>query len=234
MKSKFAKLTKVSVSVLAIAALAGCSSAPERMGKFNYEPNYPVNIPTKSLPQNGSLYQSGESLSLFDDLRAHRIGDIITINLAETMDANKKDAASYNRSNELNFGEPTVFGKTIKDVGIPGLNTLAVGAQNENAFSGSSDVKQNSSLTGAIAVTVVEVIPNGNLVIRGEKWITIHDGEEVVRFAGIIRPQDISPENTIDSEKVADVRIIYKDTGISGDNARAGAVSKFLAKFWPI
>jgi len=72
------------------------------------------------------------------------------------------------------------------------------------------------------------------LVIRGEKWITIHDGEEVVRFAGIIRPEDIAPDNTIVSTKVADVRLIYQDTGIAGDTARPGAVTRFLNKYWPL
>jgi flagellar L-ring protein precursor FlgH len=71
-------------------------------------------------------------------------------------------------------------------------------------------------------------------VVRGEKWITLHDGEEVIRFAGIIRPQDIKADNTIESGKVADVRLIYRDTGIGGDTARPGAVTKFLSKFWPL
>lgn len=235
MKKQLKKLIALTVPVLTVAVMSGCASpVPERMQKFSYEPNYPVNIPTQSMPKNGSLYHAGESMSLFNDSKAHRIGDIITINLTEKMNANKKDEASYDRSNEMSLGNPTIFGKTVKDVGVPGLSTLASGVTSENAFSGKSNVKQNSSLSGAIAVTVVEVIPNGNLVIRGEKWITIHDGEEVVRFAGIIRPQDITPDNTIDSQKVADVRIIYKDTGVSGDNARQGAVGQFLARYWPI
>ena len=81
---------------------------------------------------------------------------------------------------------------------------------------------------------MVEVIPNGNLVIRGEKWITIHDGDEVVQFAGIIRPEDIQPDNTIASEKVADVRLVYKDVGMTGDTARAGVGSQWLTKYWPL
>lgn len=226
-------LKRLSALAVISSFIVGCSNAPPRMEKFSYEPSYPVNIPKKTLPVNGSLYQTGESMTLFDDSRAHKIGDIITINLLEKFDAKKKDDAKYDRQNNVNFGDPTVFGKSIKDLGL-GINTLGVGATNTNSFAGKSDVKQNSSLTGAIAVTVVEVIPNGNLVIRGEKWMTIHDGEEVVRFGGIIRPQDIRPDNTIDSEKVADVRIIYKDTGVSGDTARAGAISKFLARYWPI
>lgn len=226
---------------LAALMLSSCASAPERMEKFSYEPNYPMNIPKKNLPKDGSLYQSGESLTLFDDSRAHKVGDIITINLAEKFDAKKKDEAKYNKTNQQQFGlnglaaagtNASAFGGNIS---VPGLGTgIGIGYGTDGSFAGKSDVKQNSSLTGSIAVTVVEVIPNGNLVIRGEKWITIHEGEEVIRFAGIIRPQDIRPDNTIDSEKVADVRLIYKDTGVSGDMNRPSAITQWLHKYWPL
>lgn len=226
----------------ALVVLSGCSSAPERMEKFNYEPNYPVNIPEKNLSKNGSLYHPGDALSLFDDSRAHKVGDIITIELNESFNAKKKDEAKYEKSDEVDYGVATpftLFGQTpTSPVSAPFASaaatpSLSVGYGNNSKFKGKSDVKQNSSLTGAIAVTVVEVIPNGNLVIRGEKWITIHEGEEVIRFGGVIRPQDIRPDNTIDSEKVADVRLIYKDIGVSGDVNRPGAATKFIHKYWP-
>ncbi len=124
------------------------------------------------------------------------------------------------------------MGQAINGVTAP-LQGLSVGYGSEGSFSGKSNVKQNSTLEGSIAVTVVEVISNGNLVVKGEKWITIHDGDEVVQFAGIIRPEDIRPDNTISSVKVADVRLVYKDVGMSGDNARTGVGSQWLAKYWP-
>ncbi len=223
-----------------ITLLAGCVSAPpERMQKFSYEPAYPLNIPEKNTANNGSLYYAGDSLSLFDDSRAHRIGDIITINLAEKFDAKKKDEAKYEKQNAQQYGlngklagSATIAGGNVS---VPGLGTgIGLSYGSTGKFKGKADVKQNSSLKGSIAVTVVQVIPNGNLVIRGEKWITIHDGDEVIRFAGIIRPEDIRPDNTIDSAKVADVRLIYKDVGISGDSNRPGAVTQFLSKYWPL
>lgn len=242
-KSKTTKTIKILAkwllaSAMAPVVLSGCSSTPERMEKFSYEPNYPTNIPTKNIPTNGSLYQTGDSMSLFDDSRAHKVGDIITINLDEKFDAKKKDQAKYNKTNTQNFGlngsgtigsNATAFGSTLG-----GKTGLGIGYGSNGAFNGKSDVKQNSSLSGAIAVTVVEVISNGNLVIRGEKWLTIHDGEEVIRFAGIIRPQDIRPDNTIDSKKVADVRLIYQDTGVAGDMTKPGAATQWLHKYWPL
>lgn len=233
-------LLKLSL-VTFVAMLTGCSSSPERMQHTSYAPNYPLNIPQQVQPQNGSLYQSG-AMTLFNDVRAHRIGDIITISLSEEMSASKKDEAKYDKSNAQDYGITTpltvntpnnLIGNAIKGVTSP-VSGLGFGYGSDSSFSGKSDVKQDSSLEGAIAVTVVEVIPNGNLVVRGEKWITIHDGDEVVQFAGIIRPEDIQPDNTIASEKVADVRLVYKDVGMSGDTARVGALSQWLNKYWPL
>jgi flagellar L-ring protein precursor FlgH len=226
--------------VMTTLILSGCSSAPERHQLANYAPSYPLNIPQSVQPNNGSLYQEG-AMSLFDDSRAHRIGDIITINLIESMSANKKDEAKYDKSNSQDYGITTpfsistpnnIFGKAVNGITAP-LQGLSVGYGSEGSFSGKSNVKQNSTLKGSIAVTVVEVISNGNLVVKGEKWITIHDGDEVVQFAGIIRPEDIRPDNTISSVKVADVRLVYKDVGMSGDTARAGIGTQWLSKYWP-
>lgn len=224
-----------------VVLLVGCSAAPERMQHMSYAPNYPLNIPKTAQPTNGSLYQAG-AMTLFNDARAHKVGDIITISLSESMSANKKDEAKYDKSNSQDYGITTPFsvntpnnivGNVVNSVTSP-LQGLGFGYGSEGSFSGKSDVKQNSSLTGSIAVTVVEVIPNGNLVIRGEKWITVHDGDEVVQFAGIIRPEDIQPDNTIASSKVADTRLVYKDVGMAGDTARAGVGSQWLAKYWPL
>ena len=219
-----------------LAVLQGCSTAPERLEAFNYEPAYPMNLAQGPQPQNGSLYQPGRAMTLFDDARAHRVGDIITIKLVEKFNANKKDQASFNRNNNQDFGVTTplnFLGRAPNEL-AGALGTGGIGYGTNSTFSGNSDIKQDSSVSGSVAVTVIEVIPNGNLVVRGEKWITVHDGEEVIRFAGIVRPQDIKPDNTIDSTKVADVRMIYRDTGIAGDTARPGVVTKFLSKFWPL
>lgn len=235
------KLKMLGLTTIVIGVLSGCTSTPERMQHISYAPSYPLNIPQQAQPKNGSLYQSG-AMTLFNDARAHRVGDIITIALSENMTAKKKDEAKYDKSNAQDYGITTplsvttpnnLVGDLVKGVASP-LEGLGFGYGSESSFSGKSDVKQNSSLSGSIAVTVVEVIPNGNLVVRGEKWITIHDGDEVVQFAGIIRPEDIQPDNTITSEKVADVRLVYKDVGMAGDTARSGIGTQWLNKYWPL
>ncbi|MBN2864646.1 MAG: flagellar basal body L-ring protein FlgH [Thiotrichales bacterium] len=222
---KNAKL--IGLAVLSSVLLSGCSSTPERIQNMTFEPSFPLNIPQQVETQNGSLYQVG-AMTLFNDSRAHRIGDIITIALTESFDAKKKDEAKYDKSNSQDFGVSVplnVFGQT---------QNLGVGYGSTGKFAGKSDVKQNSSMSGSIAVTVVEVISNGNLIVRGEKRLTIHEGDELIQFAGIIRPQDIRPDNTIDSTKVADVRLVYKDVGVSGDTNRPSALTQWMNKYWPI
>lgn len=234
--TQFKTYSRFGLLLILAGLLQACSSVPDRMEDFTYEPSYPTNMGQQPPPRNGSLYQASNAVTLFDDARAHRVGDIITVSLAEQFNANKKDEASYDKTTQADFGVTTplnVFGRTPEQI-YSGLGTGGIGYGSNNRFDGSSDVKQNSSVSGSVAVTVVEVIPNGNLVVRGEKWITVHDGEEVIRFAGIVRPQDITPDNTIESTRVADVRMIYRDTGIAGNTARPGAVTKFLSKFWPL
>jgi len=221
------RLTLLGITVLSAILLSGCSATPERVQNMTFEPSFPLNIPQQVETQNGSLYQVG-AMTLFNDSRAHRIGDIITIALTESFDAKKKDEAKYDKSNSQDFGVSTplsLFGQT---------KNFGVGYGSTGAFAGKSDVKQNSSMSGSIAVTVVEVISNGNLIVRGEKRLTIHEGDELIQFAGIIRPQDIRPDNTIDSTKVADVRLVYKDVGVSGDTNRPGAFTQWMNKYWPI
>ena len=227
---KNAKSVKL-VGFIAIlgALLTGCSATPERVQNMSFEPSFPTNIPQQVETQNGSLYQA-DAMTLFNDARAHRIGDIITIALTESFDAKKKDEAKYDKSNKQDYG----VSMPLNVFGSGGSGNLGVGYGSKGAFAGKSDVKQNSSMTGSIAVTVVEVISNGNLIVRGEKRLSIHDGDELIQFAGIIRPQDIRPDNTINSTKVADVRLVYKDVGYSGDNNRPGVLTRFMNKYWPI
>jgi flagellar L-ring protein precursor FlgH len=227
------------INVVALAAvgftvsvLTGCSTAPERMGKFEYEPAYPTNIAKNEAPRNGSLFQAG-AMDLFNDIKARRIGDIITVNLTEKMDAKKKAATNAKKSNATSLTAPTILGGTIA-AAAGGVNFLGdTTMDSSHNFKGQGDASQSNSLNGSISVTVVEVIPNGNLVVRGEKWVTINQGEEVIRFAGIIRPADVGPDNSIPSTKVADARIIYSGDGVVSESNKQGWLARFFSNFMP-
>jgi flagellar L-ring protein precursor FlgH len=224
--------TKLVMSLLVVGFLTGCSHTPDRMSKFEYEPAYPTNIPKLDTPRNGSLYQSG-AMDLFNDIKARRIGDIITVNLQEKMNAQKKAAANEKKSTVSSHKAPTLLGGTV-GLAAGGVNFLGdTSIDSNDTFKGQGDASQSNSLTGSISVTVVEVIPNGNLVVRGEKWVTINQGEEVIRFAGIVRPADVAPDNSIPSTKVADARIIYSGDGLVNEATQKGWLSRFFSNYWP-
>ncbi|MDH5183551.1 MAG: flagellar basal body L-ring protein FlgH, partial [Gammaproteobacteria bacterium] len=103
----------------------------------------------------------------------------------------------------------------------------------DQAFDGSGSSAQSNSLQGTISVSVMEVLANGYLVVRGEKILSLNQGDEFIRVSGIIRPEDVSPDNTVQSTKVANVQIIYGGTGALADANRDGWMSKFFKKVWP-
>ncbi len=221
------------ITVLMVGGvLTGCSHTPDRISKFEYDPAYPTNIPKLETPRSGSLYQTG-AMDLFNDIKARRIGDIITVKLQEKMNAQKKAAANEKKSNVSKHAAPSLLGGTV-GAALGGVNLLgATSLDSSDTFKGQGDASQSNSLTGDISVTVVEVIPNGNLVVRGEKWVTINQGEEVIRFGGIVRPADISPDNSIPSTKVADARIIYSGDGLVNEATQQGWMARFFSNYWP-
>jgi flagellar L-ring protein precursor FlgH len=183
------------------------------------------------LQNNGSLYQSGYDVRLFEDHTARRVGDILTVNLTEKTDAKKDADNKVKKKNSTSISIPTILGKQNREVLGYELNTSL---SSNNGFSGEGETNQSNSLTGNITVTVVEVLPNGNLMIRGEKRVTLNDGDEFIRLSGIVRPVDIDANNTISSNKVADATIMYTGQGALADASKMGWVARFFnSPFFP-
>ncbi|MDX1735832.1 MAG: flagellar basal body L-ring protein FlgH [Halioglobus sp.] len=222
------------IVVLASTALLGaCINSPSRV-----HPDYAVMEPIdyvpspESLAPTGAIYHNeGRSLVLFEDLRARRVGDILTIVLAESTDAAKSSDTSVDKSNSNVITNPLLAGK-LRD--FDGSNTLDFDLSSENSFGGESASNQSNSLNGSITVTVAKVLPGGNLYVQGEKWIHINQGNEYIRLRGIVRPVDILADNTILSTQVADARISYGGTGATADANRMGWLSRFfVSPLWP-
>ena len=227
---------------LALTALtAGC--ATHRQPDPAFAPTRPPN-PKPSELNNGAIYQDSFAMRLFEDQRARRVGDILTITLAETTTASKKADTTSKKKDDVDLKSPTLLGSSV-DFNIPGEfrkavplaridnNTLAVTTNTNQEFSGSGASSQSNSLTGSISVTVVEVLSNGNLVVRGEKIVGINEGDEFVQLSGIVRPQDIRPDNTVPSTYVANAQIRYGGSGAVADATAHGWLSKFFLAFWP-
>src|SRR5690606_39021158 len=135
------------------------------------------------------------------------------------------------RESSLSTGNPLLLGKTVTHDGRPILNNEWNTRQD---FSGEGSSSQSNRLDGDITVTVAHVYSNGNLLVQGEKWMTLNQGEEYIRISGIVRPTDIGPGNSVPSYKVADARIAYSGNGAINDANRPGFLSRFFLQRWPM
>lgn len=220
----------VLLSSLAII-LSGCLkplSIKKSASSFKPEKQRVVNIPRKD---NGAIYQQGMRVGLFEDTTAKYIGDVLTVVLLENTNSSATSNTNSSKDNKVELPGPTLAGqKVTKD----GVDILANDFNGEREFSGQGTSAMNSSMNGIISVTVAEVLPNKNLVVRGEKMMSLNQSDEYIRFLGIVRPQDIDQDNTIKSTKVANVHMAYGGQGDLAQANKMGPLGKFFqSQAWP-
>ncbi|HEX3836827.1 MAG TPA: flagellar basal body L-ring protein FlgH [Steroidobacteraceae bacterium] len=180
-------------------------------------------------PTNGAIYQAGREVVLFENPAARHVGDLVTIVLNESTAAQKSSSTNTSKSTTDTLPGMTILGKALTVHGVPILsNSIADAAK----FAGEGDSAQSNSLQGFITVTVQKVLPNGNLYVKGEKWIGINQGQEFVRMTGVIRPIDLAPDNSIPSSKVANAKIAYGGKGALADANAQGWLSRFFNSPW--
>lgn len=223
-------IQKASLVLVGLLVLAGCSNTKRVVRD---DPHYaPTVAGAHNIPHRteGSLYQGAYGLNLFDDRKALRVGDIITITLNERTVSRKTAGVNTSKDSEINFNAGSVLGAPLTFRG----NTMETDVQNSRNFSGNAGADQSNSLQGNITVTVAEVLPNGSLVVRGEKWMTLNRGDEFIRISGIVRPDDIAPDNTVPSTRLANAKISYSGTGSLADTQSMGWLSRFFnSEYWP-
>lgn len=231
------------MSGLVVSGLSGCTRLYEKPGDPRFSPVIPE-YQAQAEPKNGSLFAANKGLALYEDMKAKQIGDIITVVLTEVTAANKKSETKLNKKATAAIANPNLLGTGAKfdlpkQLPIPLVTTdnlnLAASIDADRTFDGKGDSNQSNSLNGTITVTVTQIYPNGNLYIRGEKWITLTQGDEFIRISGIVRPQDISPDNTLTSSRIADARITYSGRGDMHNTNKPGWINKILgSKLWPL
>lgn len=227
-------ITRCVVLVMCLLFSACVVQQPQRPNDPYYAPVLQTS-PVPSVAQNGSLFQANVAMDLYSDTKASRVGDIITVSLQESTTSSKSSAIGVVKDNDTNVlsdesGVGTILG-TTPSLGSFGLSTNLIA---EREFKGESEADQSNRLTGNISVTVVNVYPNGTLAIRGEKWMTLNRGDEYIRISGLVRPQDVSPDNTIVSTKIANARITYSGEGELADSQKMGWLSRFFnSPIWP-
>lgn len=219
----------ISAAVLCVV-LGGCANNKPMADDPAYAPTIASNMP---VPQrtDGSLYQDAYGVSLFNDRKAHFVGDVITVTLSERTVSRKSSGVNTSKNSGLDFNAGPLLGvnPTIKG------NELTTSMEQSRTFDGSADADQSNSLQGNITVTVAEILPNGNMVVRGEKWITLNRGDEFIRISGIVRPEDIAPDNTIVSTRLANAKISYSGTGELAATQKMGWLSRFFnSDLWPL
>ncbi|SFP44053.1 flagellar L-ring protein precursor FlgH [Geopseudomonas sagittaria] len=214
------------VALLPALLLSGCAQLPRASVVGEQEQ---VRIPERPLGQgNGSIYQARHGFQpLFEDRRPRMVGDILTIVLNEQVSASKNAASNATRSGSASLTPITVPDKLRK------LSEWEAELEGDNAFSGSGGSRANNAFSGTITVSVLEVMANGNLRVRGEKQIAINQGTEFIRFSGVVNPRTITGQNTVPSTQVADARIEYVGDGYINEAQHMGWLQRIFLNISP-
>ncbi len=218
-------------TVLAFAAatmLAGCAAPRHAVVDLGTQTTArPEPTPQAALAPSGAIFQSNGFRPLFEDRKPRYVGDLLTIQINERLNASQRANSSAGRSSEAEVAFPgvTLFGRKLKPVNAK--------ASTNNTFDGKGETASSNLFTGTITATVVEVLPNGNLRVAGEKQIGIRQNSEVLRFSGVIDPAQILPGNVVSSTQVADVRLDYRGGGYIEEAQIQGWLARFFNSWLP-
>ena len=207
--------------------MSACSTHVEQLASEEYEPIIPTeNTTIDRLTPSGAIFSTAEGGLFATDRRASNVGDIITVELTENFAASKSQSASAAKSDSFSVDLPAILDANGNDA-----NLTAGGA---TTFSGTGAAAQTNSLRGQISVTVTQVFTNGNMEITGQKKLLLNNGDEYIRLSGIVRPEDISADNIIASNRIANAQISYIGAGDTADTGRKGWLSKALSTISPL
>ena len=220
-----AALLRPAAALGCVALLAGCASPATPIRDWSATQPLEPAVATPGMA-NGAIYQPATGLSLFGDVKARRVGDTLIIQLAERTNAETSASTSTSKEDSATIANPTLSGEQfLRGEEFPLFQNELSAARD---FEGEGDSAQSNRVDGNIAVTVYRRLPNGNLLVRGEKWITVNQGREFLRVAGIVRPADIGADNSVPSFKLADAQIEYSGRGALADANKPGWLSRFF------
>jgi len=214
------------VPVLVIM-LSGCAQHNADRVSIDFEPMYPQEMPlVETNNRSGTIFNATRGNLFSMESRAQMVGDIITVQFAESFQATKSQNAATAKSNDSSISLPTALG-------TPELSTK-LGSSLANTFSGSGSSAQSNSLNGQVSVHVVRVFQNGNLEILGQKKLTLNNGDEYIRVHGIVRPKDINEKNIVSSDRIANANIQYIGAGDIAASGKKGWYGKILDTINPL
>lgn len=219
-----------------IASLLGASMVLGGCAVPRVDPQPPVALPQPHIEQpvrqvNGAIYQTSQGVRLYEDSRARRVGDVVTVVFEEETAASKDANANMNRSSDTSLGVPVLGGRELSVGGYP----LSASASADRSFQGGGQTDQSNLLSGTLTAQVIQVQPNGNMVLQGQKKLTLNRGDEYVTVTGVIRGEDIEPNNIVSSTRIANAQISYTGTGALADASQMGWLQRiFFSVFMPL
>jgi flagellar L-ring protein precursor FlgH len=222
MKNPILLIIVLTVSAL---ALSGCARSFGDVRPYApMAPIQPIMAPQEQATA-GAIYRAGPGLSLYSDRRARNVGDLLTINLIENTTAQTTATTSVDKTSEITMAAPNIAGAPLT---YNGRDLLSASVNGDRGFNGNGQSAQSNRLQGSLTVTVIQRLPNGNLVVQGQKNMRLNQGDELVQIQGIVRPADIGTDNSISSSKVADARIAYGGRGAIAQSNSMGWLGRFF------
>lgn len=206
----------------ALAACMGGGSGPAA----DYRPTLAA-TPVSPVVANGAIFQASNGYAaLTSGSRASSVGDILTIALVERTQATKSSTATTDREGSIGLTPPTTGPLSV-------FSPSDVNTGGNQSFNGKGQASQSNALSGEISVTIAEVYPNGTMLVKGEKLVTLNRGDEYVRISGLVRATDITADNRVPSTRVADARIVYTGRGEIARASRQGWLQRFFSVVSP-
>ncbi len=230
-------MRRIVILVTFATLLAGCATAPKSRGPkesfYKSERMYEAMKVKRTYPSTGSLWTDNY---FYSDIRARRVGDIVTIVVREY--ASSRDYGATESKESLSFSSilKSLFGLKDDVSRVTGLQdpTNLLDVSGSGNYKGSGKIEQTSSLQTKITAVVTQVLPNGNLVVEGRRTIVVNGERKIIAVRGVVRPQDIKPDNTVSSEALADAEIVYEGKGIVTQSHTPGLFTKLLMFLWPL
>lgn len=231
--------------VSSIVVFCGCAGPliPQKQAVSIHSQEAPLTMTVNAMANEaslntseGSLWKEGGGLSeMFINAKARRVGDILTIAIVESASASNKASTNTGRASELNVGLTNFFGleqefpstKRFFNPFSPATGSF------ENSFDGTGSTVRSGALSASITAKIVQVLPNGNFIIEGNREVRVNNENQIITLTGMVRPRDISAENIIQSTYIADARINYSGTGVINDEQRPGWLMRILDNIWP-
>ncbi len=214
--------------------LSGCATPASRIDLNEVEPVAPIMTEPQPPQTAGSLWTESRG-GLFRDMKARTVGDIVTVAITETASASKEAKTSTSRDSSMSAGVTNLLGLERQLASLTGLSDASslVDAQASNDFEGSGKTSRKENLVATLTTQVIEVLPNGNLRIKGNKTVTVNSETQIVQLSGIVRPSDISTANIVTSNNILNARIAYVGDGVISDKQQPGWMVRGLDAVWP-